>query len=65
MGSDPGSARLHTTSLRVSHHYQELATFEAELFGLSTQPTEAVLYPVFPSSESAARVIAWLEQHPS
>jgi hypothetical protein len=118
MGPDPGSARLHTTSLRLRDHYQELATFEAELFGLSTQPTdyqremaerlrlpfeflsddalifanalklptfeaggmrlikrltliirggriETVLYPVFPSYESAARVIAWLERHPS
>jgi peroxiredoxin len=98
-------------------HYQELATFEAELFGLSTQTTgyqrdmgerlhlpfeilsdarltfanalklptfeaggmrlikrltliirggriETVFYPVFPSYESAARVIAWLERHP-
>jgi peroxiredoxin len=26
---------------------------------------ETVLYPVFPSYESAARVIAWLERHPS
>ena len=98
-------------------HYQELATFEAELFGLGTQTTayqremadrlhlpfeilsdakltfanalklptfeaggmrlikrltliirggriETVFYPVFPSNESAARVIAWLERHP-
>jgi len=25
---------------------------------------ETVFYPVFPSNESAARVIAWLERHP-
>jgi len=25
---------------------------------------EAVLYPVFPPSESAGQVIAWLQQHP-
>ena len=25
---------------------------------------ETVFYPVFPSYESAARVIAWLERHP-
>ena len=25
---------------------------------------ETVFYPVFPSNENAARVIAWLERHP-
>jgi peroxiredoxin len=117
MGSDPGSARLHTASLRVSRPLPGTPAFEAELFGLSTQPTdyqremaerlrlqfeilsdaaltlvnalklptfaaggmrlikrltliirggriETVFYPVFPSYESAARVIAWLERHP-
>jgi peroxiredoxin len=61
----PGARGCTPQACAFRDHYQELATFEAELFGLSTQPTEAVLYPVFPSSESAARVIAWLEQHPS
>jgi peroxiredoxin len=98
-------------------HYRELASFAAQLFGLSTQTTdyqhemagrlhlpfevlsdagfaftnalklptfeaagmrlincltliirknkiETVLYPVFPPSESANQVLAWLMQHP-
>jgi peroxiredoxin len=105
------------SSCAFRDHYRELAAFEAELFGLSTQPTdyqremaerlhlpfeilsdakltfanalrlptfdvggirlikrltliirggriETVFYPVFPSNESAARAIAWLERHP-
>jgi peroxiredoxin len=114
----PGARGCTPQACAFRDHYQELATFEAEWFGLSTQPTdyqremaerlrlpfeilsdealtfanalklptfeaggmrlikrltliirggriETVLYPVFPSYESAARVIAWLERHPS
>jgi peroxiredoxin len=112
MGSDPGSARLHTASLRVSRplpgtrrvrestqptdyqremaerlHLQfeilsdaaltlvnalKLPTFVAGGMRLIKRLTliirggriETVFYPVFPSYESAARVIAWLERHP-
>src|ERR1700730_1216470 len=112
-----GLAMSSPSSCAFRDHYQELATFEAELFGLSAQTTdyqremaerlhlpfeilsdakltfanalalpafeaggmrlikrltliirggriETVFYPVFPSNESAARVIAWLERHP-
>jgi len=113
----PGARGCTPQACAFRDHYQELATFEAELFGLSTQTTayqremaerlhlpfeilsdlaltfanalalptfetggmrlikrltliirggriETVFYPVFPSNESAARVIAWLERHP-
>ena len=112
----PGARGCTPQACAFRDHYQELATFEAELFGLSTQTTgyqremaerlhlpfeilsdveltfanalklptfeaggtlikrltliirggriETVFYPVFPSYESAARVIAWLERHP-
>ena len=113
----PGARGCTPQTCAFRDHYQELATVEAELFGLSTQTTayqremaerlhlpfeilsdakltfanalklptfeaggirlikrltliirggriETVFYPVFPSYESAARVIAWLERHP-
>ncbi len=113
----PGARGCTPQACAFRDHYQELATFEAELFGLSTQTTayqremaerlhlpfeilsdsaltfanalalpafetggmrlikrltmvirkgriETVLYPVYPSNESAARVVAWLERHP-
>ncbi len=113
----PGARGCTPQACAFSDHYQELATFEAELFGLSTQTTgyqremaerlhlpfeilsdakhtfanalklptfeaggmrlikrltlilrggriETVFYPVFPSNENAARVLAWLERHP-
>jgi peroxiredoxin len=113
----PGARGCTPQTCAFRDHYQELATVEAELFGLSTQTTayqremaerlhlpfetlsdsalafanalrlptfeaggmrlikrltlvirggriETVFYPVFPSNESAARVIAWLERHP-
>ena len=113
----PGARGCTPQACAFRDHYREFAAFEAELFGLSTQPTayqremaerlhlpfeilsdakltfantlnlptfetggmrlikrltliirggriETVFYPVFPSNESAARVIAWLERHP-
>jgi peroxiredoxin len=113
----PGARGCTPQACAFRDHYQELAAVEAELFGLSTQPSdyqremaerlhlpfeilsdakltfanalklptfeaggirlikrltliirggriETVFYPVFPSYESAARVIAWLERHP-
>jgi peroxiredoxin len=113
----PGARGCTPQACAFRDHYQELATVEAELFGLSTQHTdyqremaerlrlpfeilsdsalafanalrlptfeaggmrlikrltlvirggriETVFYPVFPSNESAARVIAWLGRYP-
>jgi peroxiredoxin len=113
----PGARGCTPQACAFRDHYQEFATLEAELFGLSTQTTgyqremavrlylpfeilsdsaltfanalslptfetggmqlikrltmvirkgriETVFYPVFPSNESAARALAWLERHP-
>ena len=112
----PGARGCTPQTCAFRDHYKELVTFEAELFGLSTQTTgyqremaerlhlpfeilsdsarifanslalptfetggmqlikrltmvirkgriETVFYPVFPSNENAAQVIAWLERH--
>ena len=50
----------------------KLPTFEAGGMSLIKRLTliirggriETVFYPVFPSNENAARVLAWLERHP-
>jgi peroxiredoxin len=109
----PGARGCTPQACAFRDHYWELAAFEAELFGLSTQTTgyqremaerlhlpfeilsdvkltfaDALKLPtfdaggirlikrltmiirggrietVFPSNESAVRVIAWLERHP-
>jgi len=113
----PGARGCTPQACAFRDHYQDLATSEAELFGLSTQTTgyqremaerlhlpfemlsdakftfanalklptfevggmrlikrltliirgaqiETVFYPIFPSNENAARVLAWLERHP-
>jgi peroxiredoxin len=113
----PGARGCTPQACAFRDHYRELASFAAQLFGLSAQTTdyqremagrlhlpfevlsdagfaftnalklptfeaagmrlikrltliinknkiETVLYPVFPPSESANQVLAWLTQHP-